>query len=286
MRASYSLVILDHLGQHQTKLTGTKREFKNSGNGWHTFVSQRDLKSSTKGYCINDTLTIMAEVTLYGAMKECEQVESPLWDKNIKDIFSDSTFSDVTVIAPSSCNFNAVDTSKSESTANSRKRPCSVVESQPAEERIPAHKLILSMRSPVFRTMFSSGMAEAISNEVRIQDFDAAVVKEFVGFLYTDHCNVAALQKHPEQLLAAAVKYEVSALKTLCEKSLSSTLSLANVEHLLHLSDLYSAQLLKTSTLDFIVLHALEVAKIEGFFANLSPELTQEVVRALTGVKG
>ena len=152
---------------------------------------------------------------------------------------------------------------------------------------IPAHRLILSMRSPVFRTMFANGMAEALTNEVRIQDFDAAAVKEFVGFLYTDQCEV---DKHAEQLLSMACMYEVPDLKALCENHLSSTLTVDNAVRMQYLSELYSAEHLGVNALRYITDHAKEVVRarlstgIQLVQVDLSPELSQTLLHALVGV--
>jgi hypothetical protein len=70
-----------------------------------------------------------------------------------------------------------------------------------AEEpvRILVHKLVLSLRSAVLRTVIESGMSENASCEFRITDFDAAVLQECLRFMYADKCDVAP---HTEALLA------------------------------------------------------------------------------------
>ena len=45
---------------------------------------------------------------------------------------------------------------------------------------IPAHKAVLGARSPVFRAMFSSGMAESKSNDVVIDGVEPEVFREFL----------------------------------------------------------------------------------------------------------
>ena len=159
-----------------------------------------------------------------------------------------------------------------------------MIDTEQTVVRIPAHKFILSLRSPVFRAMFSGDMMEATSNEVLIQDFDSVVMAEFVRFLYTDRCDRSALEQHAEQLLAAACKYQVPGLETLCENHLCSTLSVGNVVNILYLSDLYNAAQLKARALHYIAHNAKEVVQAEGFFQSLSFGLCQEVIRALAGV--
>ncbi|GFU23805.1 hypothetical protein NPIL_360021, partial [Nephila pilipes] len=50
---------------------------------------------------------------------------------------------------------------------------------------IPAHKNILSMRSPVFSAMFSSEMEETRKNEVDITDVDVPVLRMMLKYVYT-----------------------------------------------------------------------------------------------------
>jgi hypothetical protein len=47
---------------------------------------------------------------------------------------------------------------------------------------LPVHKLILSMRSPVFAAMFASKMSEAKNGEVVIDDLELSVAKEMIRF--------------------------------------------------------------------------------------------------------
>ena len=280
--ASYSLSIVDHSGQQHEKGISDRVEFKNNGGGWANFVSQQDLKSPSKGYCIDDTLTILAEITVFGPIKKYHQtVSNILCDHTIvsdlNNLLSDSTTADVTIIAVSS------DCPQSQTSTGKRKHDTAESSSECAQQevRIPAHKLILSMRSPVFRTMFASGMVEARTNEVRIQDFDAAVVMEVLRFLYTDQCDVAL---HADHLLAMACKYQVPGLQTLCENQLCTTLSTETVGNILYLSDLYDATQLQNRALQYIAEHTKQVVTAGSIKQTYSPELTQKIFSALAGV--
>lgn len=159
------------------------------------------------------------------------------------------------------------------------------IDAAPVMVRLPAHKFILSLRSPVFKAMFSNQMNEASTHEVFIPDFDAVVMQEFLHFIYTDHCERTVLDTHSEPLLAAACKYQVPGLEALCENHLCSTLSVHNVAGVLYLSDLYCAHQLKARALHYIAHNAKAVVQTDGFFQSLSMPLCQEVIRALAGVE-
>jgi hypothetical protein len=52
--------------------------------------------------------------------------------------------------------------------------------------KIAVHKVILALRSPVFASMFSSGMQESTQSEITLHEAYPQVLKDFVEYLYTD----------------------------------------------------------------------------------------------------
>ena len=150
------------------------------------------------------------------------------------------------------------------------------------DERVPVHKLILQLRSPVFKAMMSSTMKESTSNEINISDFDHEVVKEFIRFLHLDTCDTSALEA--KSLLTMAHKYEVKGLFHACELDLIDMLSVTNVVDLLIFADLYEAQELKNKALKFIKDNWKVLTKTGRFYESLSPELMHEVICQLVGL--
>eukprot|EP00976_Prorocentrum_cordatum_P104940 1194088-Prorocentrum_minimum.AAC.1 len=63
---------------------------------------------------------------------------------------------------------------------------CFVVE----EQRVPAHRCILSARSAYFRAMLSDGFRESDSPEIHIQGTSCAAFKALLAYLYTDRMEV------------------------------------------------------------------------------------------------
>ena len=300
VRAGFSLSILDHLGKQQKPCLVSLNEFRNDGYGLGDFVSLKDLKSPSKGYCVDDTLTILVDIVVYNPMEKYKIADltnpcSQTIVSDLNNLLGDNTTADITVIvdvSSTSGNASEDDTSttntlcQSQTRSNKRKHVSieNAEQNKQIEVRIPAHKLILSMRSPVFRAMFTTGMAEAINNEVRIQDFDAAVVKEFLRFLYTDQCEVAVLEQYSVQLLAIACKYQVPRLETKCESHLIDSLTAANVINIISIAELYNAGNLRIRALHYIALHAKEIVLAGLTIHDLSHELSKQVLRALVGV--
>ena len=256
---------------------------------------------SQRAFSADDIITIRTDLRIKQSLDKYIVLEPSLSSMGCASAFNDllnqDELADVRLIVnkhtdtSSSNSTDAVDKASattSTGTSVSTKRKYSDVEvadeCDSIQLRIPAHKCILAARSPVFRAMFTGGMAETSSNEVLIQDFDAVVMAEFVRFLYTDRCNRSALEQHAEQLLAAACKYQVPGLETLCENYMIDNLTPTKVINLLSIADLYSTEKLRASALHYISRHAKEMVQSEGFFESLSPELLKQVVRALAGV--
>ena len=80
------------------------------------------------------------------------------------------------------------------------------------DQKFPAHKVIVATRSPVFAAMFQNDMREARTNQVKIEDMEPTVFREFLYFLYTGQLNSVCLN----ELHQAADKYQVETLKRLC----------------------------------------------------------------------
>lgn len=134
--------------------------------------------------------------------------------------------------------------------------------------KIPAHKNILSTRSPIFKAMFSyDNTKEALENEVVIPDVSVSVMKEFLRFIYTGVKTQG--NQYCSELLAVADKvnmffiewalltnlifqYQVDDLKLYCQDQLSSLLKVENVVEVFLKADLYNAAILREKCLVFI----------------------------------
>jgi speckle-type POZ protein len=60
-----------------------------------------------------------------------------------------------------------------------------VVQSDDGQEEIPVHRMLLEARSPFFRGMLESNMAEAQEGRYVVRDIDANVFKALLHFIYT-----------------------------------------------------------------------------------------------------
>ncbi len=82
------------------------------------------------------------------------------------------------------------------------------------DQSFAAHRRLLSVHSPVFSAMFQSGMKEAETGKVRIEDVDSTTFQLFLEFLYTGTVKSSPIDT--VQLYSVADKYQVEALMDLC----------------------------------------------------------------------
>jgi len=53
-------------------------------------------------------------------------------------------------------------------------------------EELPAHRIVLTARSPVFHALLNSGMREGAEGVVKLEDVRAPVFRALLHFVYTD----------------------------------------------------------------------------------------------------
>ncbi|CAL1299676.1 unnamed protein product [Larinioides sclopetarius] len=119
-------------------------------------------------------------------------------------------------------------------------------------EIFPAHRNILSARSPVFRTMFTSDMREKSSQIVDIPDINADVLRFMLQYVYTESLEGLHYQS-AYQLYVAADMYQILDLKNKCSVFLRGELIRSNACDVLVLADVYQDKDLKTDVQKFIV---------------------------------
>ncbi|CAG5083342.1 Similar to BTBD2: BTB/POZ domain-containing protein 2 (Homo sapiens) [Cotesia congregata] len=130
------------------------------------------------------------------------------------------------------------------------------------QQRIPAHKLVLSSGSAVFDAMFNGTLATA-SAEIEVPDVEPAAFLAVLLFLYTDE-----IQIDPDTVMTTlytAKKYAVSPLEKHCVEFLRSHLTHDNAFLLLTQARLFDEQQLAAVCLDTIDKFTTDALNADGF---------------------
>ncbi|KAF8679072.1 hypothetical protein HU200_045829 [Digitaria exilis] len=165
-------------------------------------------------------------------------------------------------------------------------------------EMFPAHKVVLSARSPVFRAQLFGPMKDKNMKCIKIEDMEAPVFKALLHFMYWDELPdieeltgvnttwVSTLMA--QHLLAAADRYALERLKLLCELKLCEDVAINTVANTLALAEQHHCYQLKTVCLKFVALpeNLKAVMQTDGFdyLQQSCPSLLTELLEYVAKV--
>jgi hypothetical protein len=148
---------------------------------------------------------------------------------------------------------------------------------------IQTHKFILAARSPVLRAMLASTMTEASSGRMEMVGNSVGAVHGFIRFLHSDTCEEETLVAHGWELLEMADKYDVSALRCVCESWLGGRISAANAIETLQRADSNNAPTLKRKAIEYVAANKKTAlgGNSQAALRELGADLLSEVVFAI-----
>ncbi|KAL7086171.1 hypothetical protein ACP275_14G323200 [Erythranthe tilingii] len=152
--------------------------------------------------------------------------------------------------------------------------------SQCISPSIPAHRAVLTSRSPVFRAMLETEMEETLSGTIKIGDVSYDALRAFVNYMYTAE---ACLDEHMAcDLLVLAEKYQVKHLKTYCEKYLMSKLNWENSLPYYAFAHQHGAKSLLEAALSLIMDNMDKLSKQEEYMelVEKDPRVVVEIYEA------
>jgi speckle-type POZ protein len=121
-----------------------------------------------------------------------------------------------------------------------------------------AHKIVLAMRSPVFKAQLYGPMRDKTSRKITVKDMQPAVFKALLHFIYTDSLpSMEDLdddenEEMVKHLLVAADRYAIERLKLICEGILCKSLEVQSVATMLALADQHQCSRLKDACVEFV----------------------------------
>ncbi|XP_047104840.1 ankyrin repeat, PH and SEC7 domain containing protein secG-like [Schistocerca piceifrons] len=131
------------------------------------------------------------------------------------------------------------------------------------ETRLAAHRAVLAARSPVFRAMFQHDTLEASCGEVRIADVGGPVMRQLLSYVYT--LQAPQLTDTAPELLTAADKYGLSALKAACEQQVAAQLEVETAAAAAVLAVRHSCPSLTAAAIHFIRSQTYKVMATQGW---------------------
>jgi len=142
--------------------------------------------------------------------------------------------------------------------------------------QIPAHKLVLSIGSPVFEAMFYGKLAET-SDSIELPDCDYESLLELFRFMYSDEVKLDG--SNVMGVLYLAKKYMVPSLADKCMEYLEDNVDPTNVFSILSSAEKYEGKKLVDRCWEVIDKQTEKVVKSDEFAAIKRSVLETIVVR-------
>ncbi|MED6123475.1 hypothetical protein PIB30_049486 [Stylosanthes scabra] len=149
--------------------------------------------------------------------------------------------------------------------------------SAPAGAGVPAHRVVLAIRSPVFKGMLENDMKESRSGTINVSDIKCDTLREFVNYLYTAEATLDDHKAHV--LLMLGEKYQVNHLKEHCEKHLISSLNWDNAMPNYTFACSYNAKILRKACLKELTANMEMLKKNEMYpvMVQAHPQLVVDI---------
>lgn len=237
--------------------------------GYRKFVKKSILEDPGRGLLVDDTIVIRYQIELVvstgGALSRQTQnprpsklvtVPPPNLGSNLLQLFEGKTSTDVV--------FDVDGT------------------------QIPAHKIILSARSPVFNVLLTGPMKEGHQDSITIKDVKAPVFKILLYFAYADRLPPEVVGSKldvplAQHLLAAADRFQLLRLRCICEQRLCDSVAVDTVATTLALAEQNNAKELKRVCLEFVSKHLQAVMATEAYdyMTKTCPQLQSELLKVI-----
>ncbi|XP_046983221.1 ankyrin-1-like [Schistocerca americana] len=125
------------------------------------------------------------------------------------------------------------------------------------DTRLVAHRAVLAARSTVLAAMLRNTTLEASSGHIAISGVEGPVLRQLLAYMYT--LRVPQAHSMAPQLLAAADRYGLSALKAECEQLVAAQVSGGPAAAAAVLQVRRSSDSLRQAVVDFVKAHLLHV---------------------------
>ncbi len=220
MDVYYSLTLKDQIGNNDIVNTGTSNfTHATKSWGWSKFTTFAKLIDPASGYLVDGKVIIHLDATVLKnpiSVMPTNDTATQWWD-SIPSLLNDADTADFKI--------------------------------KVGRSHIMTHKLLLGLKSEVWKTMFASSMKESTSNELIITDFPLKIVKSMLRCLYEPQSADTELSSNASQLLAIANKYQITDLVTLAEQYITNTITTESAVDWLKFADIHSSETIKEAAM-------------------------------------
>ncbi|XP_031153898.1 kelch-like protein 41a [Sander lucioperca] len=139
------------------------------------------------------------------------------------------------------------------------------------DRSIPCHRLILSACSPYFRELyFSTDGKEMDQMEVVLENLDPVIMEAIVNHMYSAEIDIN--DNNVQDILAAANRFQIPSVFTVCVNYLQKTLSKKNCLAIYRLGLMLNSARLAMAARDYIADRFETIASDEDFLELAPPE--------------
>ncbi|XP_058824698.1 BTB/POZ domain-containing protein 6-like [Topomyia yanbarensis] len=139
-----------------------------------------------------------------------------------------------------------------------------LVGQEPSPKTITAHKLVLSLASPVFETMFFGTLTEQNDVSIRIVDIEAEVFRKILLYIYTDKICLDSMDD-AFKIYYAAKKYLLPQVTDQCTTYIKSNIKPTNACLVYEFAKFYDESALLQSAKTIIINHTTQVIQDPSF---------------------
>ncbi|XP_049943956.1 speckle-type POZ protein-like [Schistocerca serialis cubense] len=150
------------------------------------------------------------------------------------------------------------------------------------ETRLVAHRAVLAVRCPVLAAIFAQDAPKASGGQVSVADVEGPALRHLVAYCYT--LRAPQLRGTAHQLLAAADKFGLPALKSACEQQVATQLSAETAAAAAVVAVRHGSDSHRQAVVAFVKAHLLHVVATRGWTEAMQthPEDLLEVIRLMS----
>jgi len=267
VNARFTVFALDDSDEKKTLINEKEvKKFTAGGNQTSWGIRKCIGRNSLTQYTPDERLTLICEVTVTGDIKNSIEYVEKKKKKEKKNVVLFSNFHHKKLTQDFESIINSQEYSDITVTCGNKEFKC--------------HKIILTSRSQVFKTMLESNMKERETGSIEIKDMKLEVFEDLLRYIYTG--EAPNIDEHAGELFAAADLYQLEHLKELCEVKLCAGIEITNCISLLVLGELHHASTLKASALKFVSKNMLKINSSEWKQSLIAyPTLFAEVMEMM-----